>query len=310
MGLAVVTGGAGFIGSHVVRELLMHGQEVRVFDNLSTGFMANLAEVADAVEFQEGDVRDAAAVERAVAGAETVFHLAAFISVPGSVLNPEEADSVNIGGTLCVLRRSQAAGVRRLVFSSSAAVYGEPEVTPTSELARTRPTSPYGLEKLYGEHMCRLASELYGMEAVALRYFNVFGPRQNPNSEYAAVVPKFIDALVAGRTPTVYGDGEQTRDFLYVGDVARANWMASQRDGIQGQVFNVASGAATSVNELLAHVAAATGCSCTPTYAPPRPGDIRSSFADVSRSSDVLGFRPTVSLAEGLRITVEAFRRR
>lgn len=302
---ALVTGGAGFIGSHLVDALIARGWRVRVFDNLSSGSEANLAHVRDNVELIVGDVRDDGAVRRACSGVETVFHLAAFISVPGSVEDPKTADAVNIGGTLNVLIGARDAGARRLVFSSSAAVYGEPETLPTPETCLPTPGSPYGIEKLYGEHMSRLFASLYGLETVSLRYFNVYGPRQNPNSEYAAVIPKFAGALIAGRAPTIFGDGGQTRDFLYVGDVASANVLAAESPRAVGQVINTASGRAVSVLDLCRMMQRHCGFNGEPSFQSARKGDVRHSLADVSRASSLLGFRASVSLEEGLRRTIE-----
>jgi len=308
MGKALVTGGAGFIGSHVVRALLSSGSEVRVLDNLSSGRRENLDGLADDVELLERDIRDAGAVRAACLGADWVFHLAAFISVPGSVADPAEADSVNIGGALNVLLAAREAGVRRVVFSSSSAVYGEPASVPIAECAPARPASPYGVEKLYGEHMCRLFSELYGLETVSLRYFNVYGPRQNPRSEYAAVIPKFISAMVGGRPATIYGDGRQTRDFAYVEDVARANLLAATSADAVGQSLNIASGSATSVLDIHKAIGQLVGCASPPLHAEPRRGDIRHSVADVRLAENAMRFRASVPLAEGLAQTVSWLR--
>ncbi len=306
--LALVTGGAGFIGSHLVDALVQRGWRVRVFDNLSSGSEANLKHPSGAVELVVGDIRDGAAIGRACAGVDTVFHLAAFISVPGSVDDPATADAVNIGGTLNVLIGARDAGARRLVFSSSAAVYGEPDVLPTPESYLPAPGSPYGIEKLYGEHMSRIFASLYGLETVSLRYFNVYGPRQNPASEYAAVIPKFADALTHGRVPTIFGDGGQTRDFLFVRDVARANILAAESDLAVGSVINIASGNAVSVLDLCSMMRDLCGCDAQPCFGQARKGDVRQSLADVRRASALLGFTASVSLREGLQQTIEAMR--
>jgi UDP-glucose 4-epimerase len=304
MGTALVTGGAGFIGSHVVEALLNAGNKVRVLDDLSSGRRDNLSAVADDVDFIEADIRLAEVVRRACAGVDTVYHLAAFISVPGSVADPVEADSVNIGGTLNVLLAARDARVRRVVFSSSSAVYGEPANVPVAENAATRPASPYGVEKLYGEHMCRLVWELYGVETVSLRYFNVYGPRQSPGSDYAAVIPKFVSAMVAGEAATIYGDGQQTRDFLYVQDVARANLLAATSPGAVGQRLNIASGCAASVLDIHTAIGRLTGSRAAPRHAESRPGDIRHSVADVREAEKAMGFRASVLLDQGLLHTV------
>lgn len=301
---ALVTGGAGFIGSHVVETLLREGWEVRVIDNFSTGSARNLAPVRDSIRLFAGDIRDRALVSDAVRSVDVVFHLAAYISVPGSVADPQTADDVNIRGTLTILLAARDAGVRRVVFSSSAAVYGEPETVPVPESAPKRPASPYGLEKLYGEHMSRLFTELYGLETVSLRYFNVYGPRQNPRSEYAAVIPKFLAVMAAGQRATIYGDGLQTRDFLYVGDVARANILAAEAEGVGGMVMNIASGQGISIRELHDQIARVLGRSDEPIYSDPRPGDVKHSVAQTDRARQYLGFEASVSLADGLSRTL------
>ncbi|MBM3493046.1 MAG: SDR family oxidoreductase [Armatimonadetes bacterium] len=305
---ALVTGGAGFIGSHLVEALLREGVRVRVLDNLSTGSTRNLADLDGDVELVEGDIRNRDTVTRACSGFDVVFHLAAFISVPGSVADPVTADAVNIGGTLNTLLAARDAGVRRLVLSSSAATYGEPDTVPTPETYLPRPGSPYGLEKLYGEHMARLFGDLYGLETVALRYFNVFGPRQNPDSEYAAVIPKFAQVLLRGESPTIYGDGGQTRDFLYAADVARANILAATAPGAVGYVINVASGRALSVLDLFGLMRSVVGADVEARHAQPRPGDVRHSCADVRLAESLLGFSATVPLEEGLGRTIEWLR--
>jgi nucleoside-diphosphate-sugar epimerase len=306
--VALVTGGAGFIGSHVVQALLDDGVSVRVLDNLSTGRRENLAGVERNVDLVEGDIRNAVACRTACRGASMVFHLAAFISVPGSIQDPITADAVNIGGTLNMLLAAQSAGVRRFVLSSSAAVYGDTDVLPTPEGTLPRPLSPYGVEKLYGEHMLRLFHALHRLETVSLRYFNVYGPRQNPRSEYAAVIPKFISALLAGERPTIFGDGSQTRDFLYVGDVAQANVLAATVAGVGGETFNVAGGKAVSVRALFEIIRDAVGAGVEPCAAPERAGDIRFSCADTSKARERLGFAPAMDLAEGLAETVRYYR--
>jgi UDP-N-acetylglucosamine/UDP-N-acetylgalactosamine 4-epimerase len=306
--VALVTGGAGFIGSHVVRALLDAGRHVRILDNLSTGSRENLAGVERQVDLVEGDIRNAVACRTACRGVSTVFHLAAYISVPGSVQDPVTADAINIGGTLNMLLAAQGTGVRRFVLSSSAAVYGDTEVLPTPEDTLPKPLSPYGVEKLYGEHMLRLFHALHGIETVSLRYFNVYGPRQNPRSEYAAVIPKFISALLDRQAPTIFGDGSQTRDFLFVGDVARANVLAATVPGVGGEVFNVAGGRAVSVRELFDVIHGAVGARIAPIIGPERPGDILHSRADVSKARERLGFAPATDLSAGLAATVEHYR--
>lgn len=304
----LVSGGAGFIGSHLVRRLVAEGAHVRVLDNLSSGSRANLAGIESQIDLREGDVRNAIACRDACRGVDAVFHMAAYISVPGSVKDPVTADAINIGGTLNMLMGAASAGAHRFVLSSSAAVYGDTDVIPTHEDVLPQPLAPYGLEKLYGEHCCRLFLHLHGLEALALRYFNVFGPRQNPNSEYAAVIPKFITTLLAGEAPTIFGDGEQTRDFLFVEDVVQANLLAATREGVGGRVFNVAGGHAVTLNELAEVLASVTGTRGKAVHGPERPGDIRHSCADTTRAREVLGFTPSFTLEEGLARTVEYYR--
>jgi len=304
----LVTGGAGFIGSHLVRALVADGYAVRVLDNLSTGQYARFAGIERKVDFQEGDIRNAVACRNASRGVDTVFHLAAYVSVPGSVRDPVTADAINISGTLNVLLAARDSGVRRLVFSSSSAVYGDTEVLPTPEDTLPKPMSPYGVEKLYGEQMARLFSRLYGLETTCLRYFNVYGPGQNPESEYAAVVPKFITRMLEGKPPTIFGDGEQTRDFLFVGDVVRANLLAANADKAGGEVFNVAGGSSTSLNALHSVLAGILGVKKKAEYGPARQGDILHSSAAVRRAREVLGFTPAHDLRFGLEKTVEFYR--
>lgn len=304
----LVTGGAGFIGSHLVRALVEEGATVRVLDNLSTGLYARFAGIERKIDFQEGDVRNAVACRNACRGVDTVFHLAAYISVPGSVRDPVTADAINISGTLNVLLAARDSGIRRLVFSSSSAVYGDTTVLPTPEDILPRPMSPYGVEKLYGEQMARLFFQLHGLETVALRYFNVYGPGQNPESEYAAVIPKFITRMLSKETPTIYGDGSQTRDFLYVEDVVRANLLAAIADRVGGEVFNVAGGKSVSLNELCSALARVLGVTRRAEYGPSRAGDIVHSSADVRLAQARLGFRPAFDLMAGLAKTVEFYR--
>jgi nucleoside-diphosphate-sugar epimerase len=304
----LVTGGAGFIGSHLTRALIRQGARVRVLDNFSSGRRENLADVARQVDFCEGDVRNAIACRNSCRGIEIVFHLAAYVSVPGSVRDPVTSDAVNIGGTLNMLLAARDCGVGRFVFSSSAAVYGDTEVLPAHEEVLPVPLSPYGVEKLYGEHMTRLYHLDGGMQTASLRYFNVYGPGQNPGSDYAAVIPRFVTQLLARETPVIYGDGGQTRDFLYVEDVVRANLLAAQAEGLAGDVYNVGSGQAVSLNDLYGAICEAAGVRKRARRGPARPGDIRHSAANITKAAERLGFAPVCDLAEGLRHTVEYFR--
>lgn len=310
----LVTGGAGFIGSHLVEELVKRGWKVRVLDNLSTGREENLAAVWDRIEFLRGDLRDAAAVEAAVRGVEVVFHQGALPSVQRSIEDPLTTHEVNATGTLRLLWASRAAGVKRVVYASSSSVYGNTPGLPRREEEPLAPRSPYAASKAEGEVYARLFAELYGLETVGLRYFNVYGPRQDESSPYAAVIPRFIGAALAGRPPVIYGDGEQTRDFTYVADVVRANLLAAEAPGISGEVFNIAGGAETSINELFTLVRRAVGrlgvmWTVQPLYEPARLGEVRRSRAEVAKARERLGFRAQVPLEEGLAKTVEWFGR-
>jgi nucleoside-diphosphate-sugar epimerase len=308
MSVMLVTGGAGFIGSHIAERLLELGHQVRILDNFSTGRRENIAEFAADVEVVEADIRDEASVETAVQGAEVVFHEAALASVPRSVADPASSNDVNVRGTLNLLVASRDAGVTRFVYASSSSVYGDtPELPKREEMAQS-PQSPYAVSKLAGEQYCRVFSSLYGVDCVSLRYFNVFGPRQDPKSQYAAVVPLFITALLDGRSPQIYGDGEQSRDFTYVSNVVDANVRLLAVDGVGGEVFNIACGGAATVNELYAELSSIVGTSAPPDHRDPRPGDVRHSFADVRKAEELLDFRPRVALAEGLRRTVDWYR--
>jgi nucleoside-diphosphate-sugar epimerase len=302
--LYLVTGGAGFIGSHIAEALLAAGHRVRVMDNLSTGHERNLAGLD--VEFVRADVRDREAVLAAAAGADGVFHEAALVSVPESVEKPEENHEINITGTLNVLLAARRSGVRRVVLASSAAIYGENPELPKREDMLPEPLSPYAIGKLAGEYYLGVFAGLYGLQTVSLRYFNVYGPRQDPRSMYSGVISKFSDVLAAGGTPTVFGDGGQTRDFVFVKDVARANLlaMATERAG-RGEVFNIGTGRRVSLLDLLATLAGILGRTVQPVLAPPRAGDIRHSVSDISRAAAVLGFTPATPLSEGLRALVE-----
>jgi UDP-glucose 4-epimerase len=305
--ICLVTGGAGFIGSNLVRTLGEQGWQVRVLDNLATGRLENLTDVLNHVDFIEADVRDLDAVRRATEGVEVVFHQAALPSVPRSVKDPLATNEVNVTGTLNVLLAARDHRVRRVVVASSSSVYGNTPVLPKSEDLKPSPISPYAVSKLAQELYARSFWELYGLSTVCLRYFNVFGPRQDPRSEYAAVVPRFIGALLSGRSPIIYGDGNQSRDFTYVADVVAANLLAAGAEGVHGEVFNVAGGRETTVNELLAAVQEVVGASVVPEYREPRPGDVRHSRADVSKARRLLGFVPRWDLKAGLRETVRWF---
>jgi UDP-glucose 4-epimerase len=307
---ALVTGGAGFIGSNLVRELLARGSEVRVFDDLSTGRRENLADVAGDIEVVESDLREPEAVARAMDGVSRVFHQGAVPSVFRSVKDPLTSHEANATGTLNVLVAARDAGVERVVYASSSSVYGDAEELPMSETLPTRPISPYGVSKLAGERYCGAFAATYGMATVALRYFNVFGPWQNPASEYAAVVPRFITATLRGEPVVIFGDGEQSRDFTFVGDVVAANLLAGEAGKeAWGGVFNIAYNDRHSVNQLLETIQRVSGTGPVDAVRePPRPGDIRDSQADITQARQVLGYAPHWSFDEGLRLTVDWFR--
>jgi len=304
---ALVTGGAGFIGSHLVDALVAHGREVVVLDDLETGFREN---VHPAARLVFGSVADADAVRAAMTGCELVFHQAAHKAVLRSVEHPIPTDTVNTHGTLVVLEAARDLGVRRFVHASSSSVYGGAAPRPTPEDAPLRPRSPYAVSKLAAEEYCRVFAELYGLETVALRYFNVYGPRQRPDATYAAVIPLFIDALLNGRAPVVHGDGEQSRDFTYVSDVVDANLAAARAPAgaCRGRVYNVAAGNEWSLLDILRVLGDLLGTSTAPQFTEPRPGDVRHSRADATAAARDLGFQAAVDLDEGLRRTVDWLR--
>ncbi|RMG13327.1 MAG: NAD-dependent epimerase/dehydratase family protein [Planctomycetota bacterium] len=302
----LVTGGCGFIGSHLVRELVERGEDVRVLDDLSSGRREHLAGL-DA-DLRVADLRDEDALSGALAGIEVVFHQAAVPSVPRSLREPERTFSVNVGGTHRLLLAARAAGVRRVVIASSSSVYGDAEALPKHEELPPRPRSPYAAQKASCEALARAFSESLGLETVCLRYFNVYGPRQDPQSPYAAVVPAFVVRALRGETAEIHGDGEQTRDFTFVGDVVRANLRAAEAPGVAGAVINVAGGREVRVLDLHAQIARLTGTVRPPVHAPPRAGDVRRSLACIERAAALLDWRPEVSLAEGLARTIAALR--
>ncbi|HEY2776661.1 MAG TPA: NAD-dependent epimerase/dehydratase family protein [Gaiellaceae bacterium] len=307
MAKALVTGGAGFIGSNLVRALLERGDEVRVLDNFSTGNRANL-EGLD-IEIVEGELRSYERVHNAVRRVDVVFHLGALGSVPRSVQDPLTSSAVNVEGTLNVLLAARDEGVRRVVFSSSSSVYGAKQDLPVDESLAADPISPYGVAKLAAERYCVSFSRVYeSFETVVLRYFNVFGPRQSPFSQYAAMVPLFITSIASGEPVTVFGDGEQSRDFTFIANVVDATVRAGHADGANGRIFNVAAGSPATVNEVADTIGAIVGKPVDRRFAPPRPGDIRNSWANVSAAKDVLGYSPSVELEEGLRRTIDYLR--
>jgi UDP-glucose 4-epimerase len=308
MALYVVTGGAGFIGSHVVHELVRRGQAVRVLDNMATGKIANLADVSTHITFQEADIRDLGIISPLVANADYVIHLAALPSVVRSIEDPLTANAVNLTGTLNVLLAARDAGVKRLVFAASAAAYGDNPTMPRVETLNPDPLSPYALAKVAGEYYCQIFTRIYGLETVALRFFNIFGPRQNPDSPYTGVLSKFVAAYERGDTPVIFGDGQQSRDFTYVDNVVDAALKACTASGAAGKVINVGVGRSYTLNETISLLNGIFGRQLNPRYDPPRKGDALHSLADISLARQVLGYEPRVSFEEGLRRTVEWFK--
>ncbi len=302
----LVTGGGGFIGSNLVRGLLERGDEVRVLDNFSTGNRRNILDITDDIEIVEGELRSYERVHNAVRGVEVVFHLGALPSVPRSVQDPLTSSAVIVEGTLNVLLAARDEGIRRVVFASSSSVYGNSGTLPRIEDAYPDPISPYAVAKLAAEKFCISFSRVYGLETVALRYFNVFGPRQDPTSQYAAVVPLFITRIRAGEPVHIFGDGNQSRDFTYVANVVEGNLRAAHAPEASGAVLNLATGRQASVNELADTVAEIVGRPVQKEYLPARTGDVRDSWADVSAAKRLLGWEPHVSLEEGLRLTAES----
>jgi len=300
-----VTGGAGFIGSNLVDRLVEAGHEVVVLDDLSTGSRENLAAAGDAVRFLEGDLRDPAAVASAVDGCEIVYHQAALAAVARSIDDPALVTDVNVGGTLELLLAARDAGVRRVVFASSSSIYGDTPMLPKDEAMPPSPRSPYAATKVAGEAYMAAFHAAFGLETVSLRYFNVYGPRQSPRSQYAAVVPLFIDAMASGRAPTIYGDGGQTRDFTFVGDVVEALVLAADAPDAAGAVMNIGGGGQrVSILELARIIAEAVGFRGEPVHAAPRPGDVRDSLASVARAQALLGWQPRTALAGGIAKTI------
>src|SRR5689334_2287639 len=302
----LVTGGAGFIGSSIARALLARGDKVRVLDNFFSGKRENLADIAADIELIEGDIRDAATVARACAGVEVVYHEAAIPSVPRSLADPISSNDVNIAGTLNVLHEAKKAGVRRVVYAASSSAYGDTPTLPKIETMPPAPLSPYAVGKLAGEHYMAVFASAYGLETVCLRYFNVFGARQDPKSEYAAVIPRFVTAALAGQGVTIYGDGTQSRDFCYIDNTVEANLAAASAPAAaaSGRVFNVACGEATTLNDVVRLIGEVLGRSIAVTYAERRVGDVKHSLADISAARTQLGYKGAISFQEGLRRTI------
>jgi UDP-glucose 4-epimerase len=305
----LVTGGAGFIGSNLTEELLKRGHIVRVLDDFSTGKRENLIfeKKYPSLEVIEGDIRDLHICQKAVQGVQYVFHQGALPSVQRSVEDPETSNAVNVGGTLNILLAARGKGVKRVIYASSSSVYGDTPTLPKHEEMPSNPLSPYALQKYVGEQYCRLFYQLYGLETISLRYFNIFGPKQDPNSLYSAVIPKFIEALLQGRPPIIFGDGEQSRDFTFIENVVEANLLAMSTEHLHGEAINIGCGKRISLNQLLDVLKEILGSKVSPLYQEPRKGDVRHSLADIRKGKEIVGYEPTVGVEIGLRKTVEFF---
>jgi nucleoside-diphosphate-sugar epimerase len=308
MAVYLVTGGAGFIGSNIVEELLRQGAQVRVVDNFATGKPDNLKLFKDRIDFREVDICDLEALKAAVRGADYVLHQAAIPSVPKSVIDPIASHNADLTGTLHVLWAAKEAGVKRLVYAASSSAYGENPELPKREEMPARAISPYGLMKYVGEEYCRLFTQLYGLETVSLRYFNVFGPRQDPSSEYSGVLSRFITAMLDGKRPVIFGDGEQSRDFTFVANVVEGNLLACHASGVSGKMYNLACGQRVNLNQVVAQLNNILGTTLKPIYEASRVGDIKHSLAEISRAKVELKYTPSVQFDEGLRVTVEWYR--
>jgi len=304
----VITGGAGFIGSALARALVARGDDVLVLDNFSSGKRENLKDVSTGLAVVEGDILDATVLDRAFAGADVVFHEAAIPSVPRSLAAPLASHNANATGTLNVLEAARRCQVRRVVYAGSSSAYGEPPSLPVVESMAPAPLSPYAASKLAGEHYCRVYARVFGVQAVILRYFNVFGPRQDPNSQYAAVIPRFITAALQGQPATVFGDGEQSRDFCFIDNVVEANLRAADADGVSGKIFNIACGTGTSLNRVLALLGESLARPIAARHEPARAGDVRHSLADIAQAKAMLGYTAAVDFPTGLQRTLAWFR--
>ena len=303
---ALVTGGAGFIGSHIASALASAGARVRVLDDLSTGHTENLDEIGGDIDFIQGSVADETLLAKTLAGVELIFHEAAIPSVPRSVEAPRQSHIASVDGTFSLLLAARDAGVRRVVYAASSSAYGDQPTLPKSEEMRPDPLSPYAVAKLVGEYYCQVFTRVYGLETVSLRYFNVFGPRQDPGSQYSGVVSRFISSLLSGERPVIYGDGEQSRDFTYIDNVVAANLNAATSTGASGKVINVANGERVTLNQLLAELKELTGKQdVTAEYLEPRVGDVRHSLADITMAREFLGYESKVDLREGLKRTID-----
>ena len=311
MSKVLVTGGAGFIGSNLTEALLKKGYSVRVLDDFSTGKRENLLydEAYPSLEMVEGDIRDLAVCQKAMKGIDYVFHQAALPSVQRSVEDPLGSNAVNAGGTLNILFSAREERVKRVIYASSSSIYGDTPTLPKHEEMPSNPLSPYALQKYIGEQYCRLFYELYGLETVSLRYFNIFGPKQDPASVYSAVIPRFIDALLKGHPPLIFGDGEQSRDFTYIDNVVRANLLAMSAEHLQGEAINIACGKRVSLNQLLNILKEIVGSKVSPVHEEPRKGDVKHSLADINKGKRLLNYDPQVGIEMGLKKTVEFFQK-
>jgi UDP-glucose 4-epimerase len=309
MSIYLVTGGAGFIGSHIATALVERGEQVRVLDNFSTGKRENLAHLGKKVELVAGDLVDRAAVERALEGVDVVFHQAALASVPRSIEAPLETNAACVTGTVTLLDAARKCGVKRVVYAGSSSIYGDRTASAAKhETDLPDPVSPYAAAKAAGELYCQAFAAAFGLPTVTVRYFNVFGPRQDPNSEYAAVLPKFVMKMLAGERPTIFGDGKQSRDFTYVANIVEGNLLAASVPDAAGKTFNIACGEKLDLLDLIAAINRVLGTNIEPTFDPPRPGDVRDSLADVSLARKVLGYKPVIDFDEGLRRSIEYYR--
>ena len=304
----LVTGGAGFIGSHLAHALVARGETVRVLDNFLTGKRENLADVADAIDLLEGDLRDPDDCRRACDGVDVVYHEGALPSVPKSVEDPLASHQANVDGTFNILLAARDAGVKRLVYAASSSAYGDTPTLPKVEDMPPSPLSPYAVQKLTGEFYCKTFYDCFGLQTLSLRYFNVFGPRQDPASQYAAAIPAFVTAILKDQPPTIYGDGEQTRDFTHVDNVVHANLLAADAPETHGEAINLACGERVSVNQIIAAINQALGKSVEPKYVDTRPGDVKHSLADISLARKVIGFEPKILFEEGLALAIDWYR--
>ncbi len=304
MSICLVTGGAGFIGSHIVEELLSRGKKVRVIDNLSTGNIKNLSHLINDIEFIEGDIRDAKLVNKAMKSIDFCFHEAALPSVARSVEDPIIVNQVNIDGTLNLLFAAKKNKIRKFIYAGSSSAYGDSPSLPKKEDMKSNPLSPYAVSKLTGEYYCRVFYSVYGLDTLCLRYFNVFGPRQDPNSQYAAVIPKFITCFLNNTAPQIYGDGEQSRDFTYIDNVVSANMLAAEAKNVSGEVLNCACGKQTSLNDLVKLLKYLLSSKVNPDYTEPKAGDIKHSLADISKAANMLGYSLKTSFEQGVKKTI------